>query len=191
MHRLSRSLPTRIFGPLGCLRQGWPSAGGQIFKSAGRGRILCYASDCVDRLKRIKALNRAFKNARLSRLRVQSWRKQLISAIDARIANLLSIGRKAGNIISGTDTLLRKSRLVRLLIIAVDTADDARQKLSRSVFDDSCAVVHYGEQSGWGIPSKKKNGWPLASVMSLWPAEFWKRLNAAVGFWLRLRRKCR
>ena len=83
-------------------------------------------------------------------------REQLVLAIDARIANLLSIGRKAGCIISGTDTLLRKQRLVRLLIVAVDTAEDARRKLSRSVFDDSCVTVTYGGAEWLGKTQRKE-----------------------------------
>lgn len=127
----------------------------RYLRAPGRGAHLCYAFDCVERVEKIRALNRAFK-MQVEPITSSELRKQLISAIDARIANLLSIGRKAGNIISGTDTLLRKSRFVRLLIIAVDTADDARQKLSRSVFGEACAVVHYGDAEWLGNTQQKE-----------------------------------
>jgi ribosomal protein L30E len=96
-----------------------------------------------------KVLNRAFKRV-VTTADPERIRADIVSGIDARIGDLLSIGRRAGKTVSGIDTLLRKSARLGLLILASDIAEDSKRKLAQAVRNHDCLVVEYSDASGLG-----------------------------------------
>tara|TARA_B100001093_G_C26712090_1_gene963891 strand:+ start:363 stop:848 length:486 start_codon:yes stop_codon:yes gene_type:complete len=128
----------------------------RYLKAPGRGAHMCYSASCIESVQNSKLLSRAFKKS-VPAVDVERLREDILASIDARITDLLRIGRRAGWTVSGTDTLLRSSSRLKLLILATDAADDSKRKLLNAVIEGLCVVVTYGVADHLGRTQKKEN----------------------------------
>ena len=128
----------------------------RYLKAPGRGAHVCYSVSCIESVQNSKVLSRAFKKS-VPAADAARLRGDILASTDARITDLLSIGRRAGWTVSGTDTLMRSSRRLKLLILATDAADDSKRKLLNAVVDEACIVVTYGDADHLGRTQMKDN----------------------------------
>jgi predicted RNA-binding protein YlxR (DUF448 family) len=126
----------------------------RYLKAPGRGAHICYAVSCSEVVGNPKVLGRAFKRA-VTGADPKRIRSDIILAIEARIEDLLSIGRCAGWAISGTDTLLRRGRRLSLLVLASDVAADTKRRLIGAVGLHECPMVEYGDSARLGRTQKQ------------------------------------
>ena len=132
------SLVRIVLGPDGRLQVD------RYLKAPGRGAHLCYAVECFDVVTNAKILSRAFKRA-AKPADPERVRLDVLAAVEARIDDMMSIGRGAGWVLSGTDTLIKRGGRLNLLVLAEDIADDTERKLRAAIRKDDCSVVVYGD----------------------------------------------
>ena len=80
----------------------------------------------------------------------------VLASIEGRIEGLLSIGRRAGWALSGTDVLIRAGNRVRLLVLAEDISADSERKLRAAVTGQGAVVAVYGDAVSLGRTQGKE-----------------------------------
>ena len=97
-------------------------------KAPGRGAHLCYSKSCVERAWKKKSLSASFKTA-VSLPTPTEFTEVFIESQLKKIANLIGLARRRGEIISGLNILERPSSPVFFLIFASDIAEQSKSNL--------------------------------------------------------------
>lgn len=126
----------------------------RYLKAPGRGAHLCYDRACLESAVKRRAFGRAFKRG-VEPVTVERLAEDLLIAIERRVIDGLALGRRAGQILSGTDVLLRQFRKVRLLVLATDVAENTADRLTRAAGASGCPVVIYGDATQLGATQGK------------------------------------
>ena len=97
----------------------------------GRGAYTCIATQCLCDAVKKKSFQRCFKGKSHS-VDATALTQQLIMAIEKKIASLIGMSRKSGQIISGSNAIiesLRKNSSIALVLIAADISAAIGQKI--------------------------------------------------------------
>lgn len=97
----------------------------------GRGAYTCISLDCLRTATEKKQFQRSFRG-RCEQVDFEALAEQLKSAIEQKIVNLLGIGRKSGQVTSGTNAImlaLRHNDDVALVIVTEDISPAIAEKL--------------------------------------------------------------
>ena len=97
----------------------------------GRGAYTCIATQCLCDAVKKKSFQRCFKGKSHS-VDATVLTQQLIMAIDKKIASLIGMSRKSGQVISGSNAIiesLRKNSSIALVLIAADISTAIGQKI--------------------------------------------------------------
>ena len=121
-------------------------------KAPGRGAHLCYLPKCIEVALKKKAFQRAFKR-QLPAISHEELLKQILSAQIQKIDNLLSLGKRRRDIISGLNLLQSSAQLLYLVIFAQDGAEHSLNKLSSKL---QCPLFHYGTLQSLGSTQGKE-----------------------------------
>ena len=121
-------------------------------KAPGRGAHMCYSPKCFDIALKKKAFQRAFKR-QLQAISHEELFKQILSAQKQKIDNLLSLGKRRRDIISGLNLLQSSAQLLYLVIFAQDGAEHSLNKLSSRL---QCPLFHYGTLYSLGSTQGKE-----------------------------------
>jgi predicted RNA-binding protein YlxR (DUF448 family) len=127
----------------------------RYLKAPGRGAHLVYSRAALEDAVRRRAFGRAFKCA-VQAPTVESLVDAVVQAIEARVANLMALGRRSGQAISGTDVLNRSAAYLRLLIVATDAAPASAEKLHRLGRRVGCPVWTHGDRGALGAAQGKE-----------------------------------
>lgn len=126
----------------------------RYLKAPGRGAHLCYDIACLEVAIKRRAFGRAFKR-NVEPVVAERIVADLLTAIDQRLVDGLALGRRANQMLSGTDVLLRQFRKVHLLILATDVAENTADRLIRAARANECPVVMYRDAEALGATQGK------------------------------------
>jgi predicted RNA-binding protein YlxR (DUF448 family) len=102
-------------------------------KLPGRGAYACLSSECLELAVKRHQFQRAFKNPNLQ-VSVAQLKRDLLSAIEQKIVNLLGMARKSGVLISGSSMVLDglTSRQLVVVVLAGDVSEGIGNKVAGS-----------------------------------------------------------
>lgn len=137
------SLVRLVAGPEGEILVDW------YRKAPGRGSHVCYSFECIASACAGRGLSRALK-CPVEVPDVGRLVDAVLESVEGRIESMLSIGRRAGWALSGTDVLLRAGNRIRLLVLAEDISADSERKLRAAVTGQGAVVAVYGDAVSLG-----------------------------------------
>ncbi len=126
----------------------------RYLKAPGRGAHLCYDLECLELAIKRRAFRRAFKRNVLPVV-AERIASSVLAAIDQRVSDGLALGRRSGQILSGTDVLLRQFQKVRLLVLATDVSESTADRLARAARVSRCPVVTHLDAEALGATQGK------------------------------------
>ena len=132
------SLVRLVAGPDGEVLVDW------YRKAPGRGCHVCYSLPCLELVGTGRGLSRALKRS-IDVPDAVALTAAVLESVEGRIKSLLSIGRGAGWVLSGTDVLIRAGEKIRLLVLAEDISADSERKLRAAVTGQGAVVAVYGD----------------------------------------------
>ena len=124
-------------------------------KAPGRGAHVCYSATCLERACESQSFSRTFK-CRVRVPDVQTLADVVRVNIEARIDDLLLIGRRAGWLISGLDVLNRVRSGLMAVVMASDTAADSARKIRGWAKANDAPVFKYGDSFHLGTTQGKE-----------------------------------
>lgn len=119
-------------------------------KAPGRGAHLCYAVSCVHEAARRRAFGRAFKRP-VAPVDPDRLVAAIGEAVDTRIRDGLSIGRRAGWTCSGMDVLERSRSRLQLIVLSEGAAAATADRIRRWGDPERCPVFVYGSRHQLGV----------------------------------------
>ena len=122
-------------------------------KAPGRGAHLCYSYECIAMTIKKRSLQNAFKRPLLP-LELNPFLKQLINAQHLKVRDLLSLGRRRGQMISGLNLLQSQAHLLYVVIFALKASPQSRDKLSYKI---NCPLLEFGDSQFLGETQGKEN----------------------------------
>jgi predicted RNA-binding protein YlxR (DUF448 family) len=114
----------------------------RLLKAPGRGAHVCYARDCLEQSLRRKAYARTFE-VPVQPMDSEALIAAVVAAIDARVDDRLALARRAGQVRSGAQALTDLAD-VRLLLVALDAADDSAERLIGRAMTAGCPLRRQG-----------------------------------------------
>jgi predicted RNA-binding protein YlxR (DUF448 family) len=125
----------------------------RYLKAPGRGAHLCYSYECIALAVKKRSLQSSFKRPLLP-LELNVFLRQLIDAQHLKVRDLLSLGRRRGQMISGLNLLQSQAHLLYVVIFAFKVSPQSREKLSSKI---NCPLLEFGERQFLGETQGKEN----------------------------------
>jgi ribosomal protein L7Ae-like RNA K-turn-binding protein len=99
-------------------------------KLPGRGAYTCVARECIIAAIKQNGFSRAFKKS-IAVVDAENLLQMVVQSLNARILNLIGIARKAGAIVTGSNSVLQElgKSTAYLLIVANDAAAGTADKV--------------------------------------------------------------
>lgn len=119
-------------------------------KAPGRGAHVCYTAACMNEAVRRKAFGRAFKRP-VAPVDPAALVAAVVLAIETRIRDGLTIGRRAGWTVSGMDVLERSRSRLLLIVLAEDTSPATAERVRRWGDPERCPVIVYASRHLLGM----------------------------------------
>ena len=126
----------------------------RYLKAPGRGAHLCYTRVAIEQAVRRRAFAKAFKGP-VGPVEVEPLIAAVIEAIDARVDDLLSLGRRSGRVISGADVVERAGARLRLIILATDTAPGTVERFRGRAAAIGCPCRSFADREHLGTTQGK------------------------------------
>lgn len=128
--------------------------GGQLLidyrhKLPGRGAYTCVDRDCILSAVKQRGFSRSLKQE-VTVPEAEQLLEGVATSLKTRILNLLGMARKAGAVVSGSNTVLQELNkpTSELLIVAVDAADGTAEKiLNKAMRNEILSVRLFDKQT--------------------------------------------
>ncbi len=143
----------------------------RALKAPGRGAHVCYSAACIEEACKRKAFSRAFK-CFIAPTDPRTLCAAVRASVEARILDLLAIGRRAAQTLSGMDVLERQLPRLHGLVIATDAAPATVEKLKRQAEEFNFPVWRFGESESLG----QTQGKPMRVAIGVTDADLAGRL---------------
>lgn len=121
----------------------------RYLRAPGRGAHLCYARACIEAAVKRRALGRAFPgqpNGGGVLPDVSTLVTEIVAAIDARLADAFSLGRRSGQVASGADALESAwgGARLHLVVLAADAGENTAHRWEGRGKASGLPVLRYG-----------------------------------------------
>lgn len=140
-------------------------------KAPGRGAHLCYTKSCVDIAWKKKSFSASFKAA-VKLPSQEEFLKIFIESQQQKIANLIGLARRRGEMISGLNMLEHPSHKVHFLVLASDISEQSRTSLIATLCQEEgvgfAQAPFFPEGNPLAIFSEKDLSLYIDSLASRW-----------------------
>ena len=113
-------------------------------RAPGRGAHLCFTDACFSLAAKRRAFSRSFRRAVQGEKLSELFERALVG-LQRKIFEQLSLARRQGATLSGSEQILSSRALISLLIISNDCAEESRRRLGARVAEE--ALVTYGDRT--------------------------------------------